>query len=128
MKVFIVTDGIYSNYHIEAVFSTKEKASAYCALHGYDFEEYEVDAVKIDGTVKVYYNYIFARLCGKLELVDVKLTTKNKAKIKKTCRSFDVEIPMKEENEPKACYIAEKLYERYKFLSEEMDLELMIEE
>lgn len=129
MKVFIVTDGTRFDYHIEAVFSNKEKAEAYCALHGYDdIVAYEVDAAKVDESVKVFHNYVFTSFLGKIELVDVRFTTKNQAKIKKTCHSFDVEIPMKEENEPKACYIAEKLYERYKFLPEEMDLELMVEE
>ena len=47
MKVFIVTSGSYSDYQIEAVFSTKEKAEEYiqnaCIDDVNDIEEYEMD-------------------------------------------------------------------------------------
>lgn len=33
MKVYVVTDGYYSDYHIEAVFTSKRQAELYCALH-----------------------------------------------------------------------------------------------
>lgn len=129
MKIFIVTDGTYSDYHIEAVFSTKEKASAYCALHGYDYvEEYEVDEVKVNGDVKVFHNYIFTRFLRELELVDVKLTTDNRAKLKKKCRNFDIEIPLKEEDKTQAYKIARALYEAYKFEPGDLDLEWEVEE
>lgn len=46
-KVFIVTSGCYSDYQIEAVFSTNEKAEEYIDSHKYpdDFgiEEYGID-------------------------------------------------------------------------------------
>lgn len=44
-KIFIVTSGEYSDYHIDAVFSTKEKAEEYIQQNGNgcDFEEYELD-------------------------------------------------------------------------------------
>lgn len=47
MKVFIVTEGEYSDYQIKAVFSTKEKAEKYIDTHGNDtvnIEEYELDS------------------------------------------------------------------------------------
>ena len=53
MKVYIVTEGEYSDYHIEEVFSTREKAESYIALHNtssygyYQIEEYEIDNVEI---------------------------------------------------------------------------------
>lgn len=45
-KIFIVTSGEYSDYHIDAVFSTREKAEEYADICGpdYEIEEYEVDA------------------------------------------------------------------------------------
>lgn len=47
MKVFIVTSGSYSDYHIEAVFSTNEKAEEYinnrCDDGVNGIEEYEMD-------------------------------------------------------------------------------------
>ena len=45
-KVYIVTDGTYSEYHIEAVFSSERQALIYCATHcGEDGEvsEYTLD-------------------------------------------------------------------------------------
>jgi hypothetical protein len=44
-KIYIVTSGEYSEYEINAVFSTKEKANAYIQQHGtyYDIEEYDLD-------------------------------------------------------------------------------------
>jgi len=48
MKIFIVTNGTYSNYHISAVFSTRELALGYIYSNienndGYKVEEYDVD-------------------------------------------------------------------------------------
>ena len=44
-KIYIVTSGEYSDYHIEAVFTTKEKAVDYVEQHGtdYNIEEYDLD-------------------------------------------------------------------------------------
>ena len=47
MKIYIVTSGEYSDYHINAVFSTKENAERYNKIHASgdfeDIEEFEVD-------------------------------------------------------------------------------------
>ncbi len=48
MTVYVVTDGEYSDYHIEAVFTNKEQAEIYAAIYGYNVEEYETDEIKID--------------------------------------------------------------------------------
>lgn len=44
-KIYIVTRGEYSEYGIDAVFTTKEKAVDYVEQHGtyYDIEEYDLD-------------------------------------------------------------------------------------
>jgi len=44
-KIFIVTSGEYSDYGIDAVFTTKEKAVDYVEQHGtyYNIEEYILD-------------------------------------------------------------------------------------
>lgn len=44
-KIYIVTSGEYSDYGIEAVFTTKEKAVDYVEQHGtrYNIEEYNLD-------------------------------------------------------------------------------------
>lgn len=38
-KIYVVTQGDYSDYGIEAVFSTEEKAKAYCRLHNTNQED-----------------------------------------------------------------------------------------
>jgi len=53
MKVYIVTSGDYSDYHIEAVFTNEEQANLYCALHAGRWdspsvEEYETDTWQIE--------------------------------------------------------------------------------
>lgn len=44
-KIYIVTSGEYSDYGIDAVFTTKEKAVYYVEQHGtdYNIEEYNLD-------------------------------------------------------------------------------------
>lgn len=48
-KVYIVTSGEYSDYHIDAVFSTIEKAKEYVDAYGSDYriEEYPVDDAEV---------------------------------------------------------------------------------
>jgi hypothetical protein len=66
MKVYVVTSGCYSNYGIEEIFSTKEKAQEYINLvNEYDayalnveIEEFELDpVVKVKNPHKFKYFY-----------------------------------------------------------------------
>ena len=68
-SIFIVTSGEYSDYGIEAVFSTREKADEYVEQHGTDFrvEEFPVDSCVPDNSKKkwnVYLDYNTGELCG----------------------------------------------------------------
>lgn len=45
MKIYVVTDGEYSDYHIEAVFTDKAKAKWYADVHAANVEEYDSDPV-----------------------------------------------------------------------------------
>lgn len=57
MKIYIVTDGCYSNYHIVAVFKKRTSADQYIENNGGDVEEWSVDALK--GAIKRRnYRYI----------------------------------------------------------------------
>lgn len=69
MKVYVVTAGEYSDYHICKIFLDKEKAEKYVAIENeinqpYDecwINEWETDDDKVDMTAKVghyYYAYI----------------------------------------------------------------------
>lgn len=89
----------------------------------------KVDAVQADDSAEVFHKYMFIPMFGKIELIKVELTAQNRVKLKKKHRGiFEIEIPLKEENESKAYYIAQKLYDRYKFEQEDIDLELPIKE
>lgn len=75
MKIFIVTSGEYSDYGINAVFSSKEKAEAYFmglpeSSRGYSVEEWDVDTesplisgtrwiveLRIDGSIAKELSY-----------------------------------------------------------------------
>jgi len=62
MKVYIVTSGTYSDYHIEAVFLTEEKAKAYIDIHG-DFdnrniEEFDADRENLNREIAKYTVFI----------------------------------------------------------------------
>jgi len=45
MKVYVVTAGCYSDYHIERIFTDKDKAEEYCkwCYDSNDIEEYDID-------------------------------------------------------------------------------------
>lgn len=45
MKSYLVTSGVYSDYRVHGVYSTKEKADDAATLFVGDVEEYELDAV-----------------------------------------------------------------------------------
>ena len=53
-KVYIVTEGSYSDYHIVAVFSDEKKAKLYSlTLDDAGVEEYDVDDIDIDTNKKI---------------------------------------------------------------------------
>jgi hypothetical protein len=68
MKVYLVSSGSYSDYEIDNVFSTKEKAIEYiefrkkyhCGNINDDFEEFDVDNTSIP-----YRDYAFYQFDGK---------------------------------------------------------------
>lgn len=59
-KIYIVTSGEYSDYMIEAVFSTKEKAYEYVDQRGSDFriEEFPIDSYVPDTSKKKWNIYL----------------------------------------------------------------------
>lgn len=59
MKIYIVTCGCYSDYHIEAVFTNRENAGKYASLwDDGQVEEYNSDSID-------FSNLIFNKLQGK---------------------------------------------------------------
>lgn len=61
-KIYIVTSGLYSDYCIEAVFSTEEKAKEYINIYGdynnREIEEYEIDEENPERKDRVYKVYL----------------------------------------------------------------------
>lgn len=68
MKIYIVTDGCYSDYNIEAVFLDKEKAYNYAKLHC--SEDGEVEEFE---TLDDYYKIITPKI---IEYYTITLTTR----------------------------------------------------
>lgn len=64
MTIYIVTQGEYSDYGIKAVFTNKEQAMLYAALHNDDYyepcmvEEYEADAFKVETSKEIYKKWL----------------------------------------------------------------------
>lgn len=59
MKVYVVTSGHYSEYHIEAIFTNRSAAEKFCNLDfNREIEEYETDSVEIKTSynANVYYS------------------------------------------------------------------------
>ena len=56
MKVYVITSGEYSSYHIDAVFTDEDTAYKYASLDAdRSVEEYETDTATVDGELKMYY-------------------------------------------------------------------------
>lgn len=69
MKVYVVTDGMYSDYHIEAVFTDRLQAELYCATHHANYiEEYDADEHKFesDKEPKIEWTAEFWRFKGEV--------------------------------------------------------------
>ena len=66
MKIYIVTAGCYSGYHIEAVFTSLRKAELYVAAHcntdNINIEEYETADEKITDKNEVIGYFFSAKL------------------------------------------------------------------
>lgn len=56
-KVYVLTDGSYSDYHIIGVFSTEKAGIKAQKEFGGDFEEYELDELGKDNRVPFYVRF-----------------------------------------------------------------------
>lgn len=87
-KIYIVTSGEYSDYGINAVFSTKEKANAYIQQNGteYNIEEYNLGE-EVEKKTQLWH-IEFCVKDGKL--IEATPTSYNKNEVVDTCSIFDV--------------------------------------
>lgn len=86
-KIYIVTSGEYSDYGIDAVFTTKEKANDYVEQHGtyYNIEEYDLDE-EVEKKTQLWY-IEFCVESGKLS--EACPTSCNRNEKVDTCSIFD---------------------------------------
>lgn len=72
MKVYVVTEGEYSDYHIVAIFSNRKQAELKCAA-SYDYsiqiEEWEVDAEVLQGETAKAYQVFYSTNTGRISNV-----------------------------------------------------------
>ena len=95
MVVYVVTDGEYSDYHIEAVFTDKEQAELYCATHNLQtdsIEEYDTEEHKFESATPVYsrWNFHIEEKNGKTTLYigNATFTTKKEDVFKKDIHHY----------------------------------------
>ncbi len=117
MKIYIVTDGEYSDYRIKAVFTVKKNAERYASIHRYDFvEEWEADEVKVEGNVDVCVVYTFSIYREKFSLMECKYTNERISKVRKLpSGGAYVYVTLDEGDKDKAKKVAEDLYAQWKY-------------
>lgn len=83
-KIYIVTSGEYSDYHIDAVFSTEELAVDYIQQHGIDYaiEIYNIDE-EIDRNTKLWRVEFDIKDC---ELKDARVRDYGEDNFRDTCK------------------------------------------
>lgn len=126
MKIYAVTDGSYEDYHTEAIFTDKNKAKQYAALHNLDnVEEWEVDAPETleelrnkveDGTeTHVIYKFMAIDKLNDVEGVGHNYSIYERVGVEKGCFG-DVNIYVTLDNEDyyKAEEIARQMYAQWK--------------
>lgn len=73
MKVYVVTQGEYSDYHIVAIFSDRHQAELKCATLNDDCKEvseWDVDAETLQGEVTKAYRISYSAYTGDIVQVD----------------------------------------------------------
>lgn len=86
-KIYIVTSGEYSDYRIDAVFTTKEKAVEYVEQNGtnYDIEEYNLDE-EVEKKTQLWS----IEFCVEdVKLCDARPTSYDRNNVVDTCYIFD---------------------------------------
>ena len=121
MKIYIVTDGCYSDYHIEAVFTDKEKAKLFAALHNCsNLEEYETSDDNLKGVTTSYYTHIiraYPKENGEFNFSYIDggaYSTKHLREIREDGDHLKIIISLNERNDRKAFRIATDMLAEWK--------------
>lgn len=135
MKVYVVTAGEYSGYHIAAVFTDKDLAYRYASLktlqetyYEYDVEEWDTDEVKMEAIKNeeeeilptMYYRCTFSKHGFLREGRDI-VPRQKPAPIRKEWNDDIIVHVPREHNTPEQCVkIAQDM--RAKYLAEKLNL------
>lgn len=127
-KVYIVTQGEYSDYHIVTVFMDRHDAEVYCAMQnrgnidywGYSISEYNVGKVVYPPDVEI--GYLFAMgINGRMRLVGnftkrigKNVIVPNIVKASTDCRGTEYEVGVMATSMEQATKIAQDLIAKYK--------------
>ena len=119
MKVYIVTDGEYSSYHIEDIFLDKDLAETYCALHcpTGQIETYNTSDDNIKGKLDIYYGVSFTAFSDETILLNIYRSTKPiYERVVKDKKQYNIDIPIskKDFNFKSAEKIARDFLVKYK--------------
>lgn len=123
MKVYVVTDGEYSSYHIEDIFLDKDLAETYCALHcpNGQIETYNTSDDNIKGKLNIYYGVHFTTFSDERFTVPILLDIYRSTKpiyerVVKDKQRYDIDIPIskKDFNFKSAEKIARDFLVKYK--------------
>lgn len=97
-KIYVVTEGEYSDYHIEACFSTKEKAQEYIKnakkvneSYYYDIEEWELDS-NSDIVDVIYLTFTFTSPLSKRtheEKIETRIDQRIRSQVYEYCNKID---------------------------------------
>ena len=98
MVVYVVTDGEYSDYHIEAVFTDKEQAELYCATHNLktvSIEEYDTEEHKFESATPVYscWNFHIEEKMGRQSFISAMSLSQRKRKMFSRKKSITITEP-----------------------------------
>lgn len=124
MNVYIVTCGEYSDYCIDKVFTSYEKAEQYVALQNrnpdayrdaWNIECYSTSDDTLEGEIKVYYLYVFSIRKDRIRLDETMVVGYPKKEFRRYRYYEDglvyvFMLTLEEKNEEKALKIAQDEY------------------
>ncbi len=119
MTVYIVTAGEYSDYHIERVFLSYEKAEQYIALQNrnsedYCYNEWNIESEEVfdecligETEVNYLYTFYYYEKFNKIKRDDPRIVGFKKKEIRKRSHSWVLEFTLDVEDDEKALKIAQ---------------------
>lgn len=125
MKIYIVTTGEYSDYQIENVFMSREKAEIFCAIRNsskdhpewsddFYIEEYDTADDTINGDPKLYYIYRFHGADYYNSNVMIKTVKEENRVFANSFGFYTAVVCLEEDNSKKALKIAQDMVAKYK--------------